>query len=150
MERKRLIQKLDALNVEELIQSGVVGTWSVKDVLAHLAHWEAGMQRWLRAARKGLAMNGPEKGLTWDQMTEFNQRIFEAHQDESLAKVMRYFHDTHTDFMKMVKDIPKDELLTNGYYSFTERKAVYDWLSQYAAHDRWAKTKIKAWMKARK
>jgi hypothetical protein len=150
IERNRLIDTLDRLTTEEFMKPGVVGTWSVKDVPAHLAHWEAGMPHWLQTARKRQAVTGPEKGLTWEQMTEFNQRIFEAHRDESLVKVMSYFHNTYADFMIMVEDMPEDELLTNGYHSFTEKKAVYDWLSQYAAHDRWAKTKIRAWMKARK
>lgn len=150
LERNKLIETLEGLSEEDFTRSGVVGIWSVKDVLAHLAHWETGMLNWMQTARQRQPVDGPEEGLTWRQMHEFNQRIYEAHRDESLPEVKQYFHDAHASFMKMVEEIPDDELLTRGYYAFTGKKSVYDWLGSYAAHDRWGREEIEKWLKERK
>lgn len=145
-ERSKLNELLKELPVDEFEKPGVVGDWSVKDVLAHLAHWEEGMLTWLKIARDGIDVTGPEEGLKWKDMKEFNRRIYEAHKNEPLEEVMQYFHLNHEKFLNMVKQISDDELLTNGYYAFTEKKAVYDWLNQYAGHDHWGREKIKIWM----
>jgi hypothetical protein len=52
-ERKRLDQNLARLSREAMLQPGVIGASSVKDILAHLADWEAHMPLWLEAARGG-------------------------------------------------------------------------------------------------
>jgi hypothetical protein len=39
-ERKRLESILMTLTPDQLIQKGVIGEWSIKDILAHLADWE--------------------------------------------------------------------------------------------------------------
>ena len=34
------------------------------------------------------------------------------------------------------------------HYTFIGKGAVYDWLSAYAGHDRWAKAHIRKWRQA--
>ncbi len=146
-ERKRLEQNLAKLSQEELLQAGVVDEWSVKDVLAHLADWEAHMPVWMAAARSGDPVAEIETGLGWKQFDAFNQRIYARHCDQGLEDVLAYFHDTHRQFMEMVAAMPEDEMLARGRYAFIGKGAVYDWLSAYAGHDRWAKAAIRKWMK---
>lgn len=148
-ERKRLEQNLASLTPEEMHIPGVVGEWSIKDILAHLADWEAHMPIWMDAARSGDPVAEVEVGLSWKQFDEFNQRIFERHKDQALIDVLAYFRSTHQEFMQMAEDMPEDEMLERGRYPFIGKGAVYDWLSAYAAHDRWAKTHIRKWIKTR-
>jgi hypothetical protein len=147
-ERRRLEQNLAALSPDDMLRPGVVGEWSVKDVLAHLADWEAHMLVWVEAARSGDPVESPDPGLTWEQLGVFNQRVYEAHRDQPLEDVLEYFHSAHRRFMDMVEAMPEDEMLTPGRYAFTKRGAIYDWLGAYAAHDLWGKTEIRKWMKA--
>jgi hypothetical protein len=146
-ERKRLEQNFSHLSHEQLLIPNVVGKWSIKDVLAHLAHWESKMPVWMEAARKGEDVSTPDEGLTWKQLNIFNERVYQAHRDQTLAEVLQYFHNTHHEFMAMVEAMPEDEMLTPGKYAFIGKGTVYDWLNAYAAHDRWAKTHIRKWMK---
>lgn len=148
-ERRRLEQNLASLTPEDMLLPGVVGEWSVKDVLAHLADWEAHMPLWVDAARKGDPVGEIEEGLSWKQFDDFNQRIYLRHRDQPLDDVLAYFRSTHEGFMKMVEDMPEEEMLERGRYSFIGKGAVYDWLSAYAGHDLWAKTHIRKWMKTR-
>ncbi len=146
-ERKRLEQNLAKLSREQMLQPGVIGEWSVKDILAHLADWEAHMPVWMTAARRGDPVAEIEAGLNWKQFDAFNQRIYERHCDQPLDEVLAYYHETHREFMEMVEAMPEGEILERGRYAFIGKGAVYDWLSAYAGHDRWAKTKIREWMK---
>ncbi len=146
-ERRRLEQNLEGLSRKEMAQPGVVNEWSVKDVLAHLADWEAHMPVWMEAARRGDPVTEMEAGLKWGQFDEFNQRIYARHCDQSLQEVLDYFRKTHEQFMAMVEAMPEEEMLARGRYGFIGKGAVYNWLGAYANHDLWAKTKIRQWKK---
>jgi hypothetical protein len=64
--------------------------------------------------------------------------------------VLDYFRSTHRRFMDMVEAMPEDEMLAPGRYAFTGKNTVYGWLSGFAAHDLWGKTKIRVWIRNRK
>jgi hypothetical protein len=148
-ERKRLEQNLAGLSQEDMLQPGVVNDWSVKDVLAHLADWEAHMPAWIEAARRGDPVAEIEPGLNWKQFEAFNQRIYARHRDQTLEEVLAFFHETHRQFMQMVEAMPEDEMLTHGRFGFIGKGVIYDWLKAYANHDVWGKNHIRKWMKQR-
>lgn len=145
-QRKRLEQTLARLSPEEMLRAGVVDKSSVKDVLAHLADWEARMPLWVNAARAGDPVASPDPGLTWEQLDLLNERIYQAHCNQSLAEVLGYFRTAHEQFMLLVLEMPEDEMLTRSRYDFTGKDAIYDWLESYAKHDEWGKQKIREWM----
>lgn len=148
-ERARLEATIAGISPSAMLQPGVVGAWSVKDVLAHLADWEEHMSVWLDAARRGERVNGPEPGLSWRQMNEFNRRIYEAHRRQRLEEVLDDFRTAHSRFMELVATMPEDEMLERGRYQLTGTKALFDWLSQYAEHDAWGSRRIGEWIAAR-
>ncbi len=148
-ERARLEAMVASLAPAELAQPGVVGEWSAKDVLAHLADWEAHMLVWLAAARRGEEVKGPEPGLTWHQIKEFNRGIYEAHREEPLSEVLAAFDAAHRQFMAMVAAMPEEEMLARGRYKLTAGEALYEWLVAYAQHDAWGTRRIGDWVKAR-
>jgi hypothetical protein len=147
-ERRRLEANLARLSREEILQPNTMGEWSFKDVLAHLAHWEAFLPDWIAASRRGERVETPAPGLTWKDLGVLNQLIYEAHRDQSLEDVLEYFRATHTRFMALVESLTDEEILTPGYYAFTGGGSLYDWLNAYAAHDLWGKSKIRQWLKA--
>jgi len=148
-ERQRLEASIATLCRDDMLRPGVVNAWSVKDVLAHLADWEAHMLAWVKAARNGDPVASPEPGLTWNQWDVFNQRVYERHRNQPLAAVLRYFRNTHRRFMAMVEAMPGEEMLTRGRYDFLGKDTIYKWLGAYANHDRWGKTAIRKWLKSR-
>ncbi len=148
-ERARLEELVASLPTGEMAEPGVVGDWSVKDVLAHLADWEAHMLVWLEAARAGQAVAGPEPGLSWRQIKAFNRRLYERHREETLAAVRTSFREAHERFMTMVAAMPEEEMLARGRYALTAGDALYDWLLQYAQHDAWGTKRIGDWAQAR-
>jgi hypothetical protein len=146
-ERRRLEANLARLNREDIVRPDTMGEWSFKDVLAHLAHWEAFWPDWIAASRRGEEVETPAPGLTWKDLHILNQRIYEEHCDQPLDDVLEYFRSTHTQFMALTESLTDEEVLTPGFYAFTGGGSLYDWLNAYAAHDLWGKKKIREWMR---
>jgi len=53
-QREAFLEAIDALSDEQLEQPGVVGDWSVKDIMFHLTLWEAELVKLLWQAAQGL------------------------------------------------------------------------------------------------
>ena len=149
-ERRRLESNLEGLSDEALASQVIFGTWTVKDLLAHLAEWEARMPVWMAEARAGRREITPDEGLTWGQLDEFNRRVYNKYRDMPPAEVRAFFHRAHQALMDMVEGMPEEEIITSGVYAFTGKGAVYNWLVAYAEHDRWGKTEIRRWRKSQK
>ncbi|MGD8586077.1 MAG: ClbS/DfsB family four-helix bundle protein, partial [Chloroflexota bacterium] len=67
-ERRRLEQNLELLDEAQMLRPGVVGDWSVKDILAHLADWECRFLGWYRAGQRGEVPETPAPDLSWSQL----------------------------------------------------------------------------------
>ena len=147
-ERRRLEQNLARLTPSDMLQPGVVKSWSVKDVLAHLYDWEARLPVWLETARRGGPDDCPDPHFSWRQIDQLNEHIYLAHRDQSLDSVLQAFRETHRRFMQVVEAIPEDEMFTPSFYSFTESASILDWLHGFANHDLWGKKKIRQWLKS--
>lgn len=146
-ERRRLEANLSKLTPEQIIQPDVVGKFSIKDVLAHLAEWESFMPGWVEASRRGENIAEPN----WKETDILNEQIYQKHKDKSLDEVLAFFRDTHQHFMAMAEAMPEDEMLTPARYTFLGGGAIWDWLSAYAAHDLWGKKHvIKAFLREKR
>jgi hypothetical protein len=150
-ERRRLEQNLAKLSQADMIQPGVVGEWSVKDILAHLAEWEQLFLDWYAADQRGETPHPPAPGLTWKpkDLDILNRQIFEKHRGRSLPDVLAEFHNTHERFMTTVQAIPEKDVITKARFAWIGKSALYHWLTAFASHDRWAKTKLLKWSKTR-
>jgi len=149
-ERRRLEQNLAKLNQEDMLQPGVVGEWSVKDVLAHLADWEQRFLDWYVADQRGEVPHPPAPGLTWKRqdLDTLNQQIFEKHHDRPLPEILAEFRDTHERLIATVQVMSEEEIATPGRFAWIGKAALFSWLTGYANHDLWAKTKVREWIKA--
>ncbi len=72
-ERGKLEAILVTLKPEQMVEPGVVGEWSVKDVLAHLVEWEQMALGWYRAGLRGETPDLPAPGYKWNQTPQLNQ-----------------------------------------------------------------------------
>ena len=125
-ERRRLEANLARLGRADIVRPDTMGEWSFKDVLAHLAHWEAFFPDWVAASRRGEEVETPAPGLTWKDLDILNQRIYEEHCDQALDDVLEYFRSTHTRFMALAESLADEEVLTPRFYAFTGGGSLYD------------------------
>ena len=147
-ERQRLESNLSALNDEEMVKSGVIGDWSIKDILAHLVDWEQRFLGWYQAGLRGEVPETPAPGLTWNDLDELNLRIYEQNRERSLQSVIQEFNRSYNQVLETVKAIPEEDIFPVGRYAWTGKANLAGYiLANTANHYRWAKTGIRKWLR---
>ncbi|MFW9810015.1 MAG: ClbS/DfsB family four-helix bundle protein [Candidatus Thorarchaeota archaeon] len=148
IERRRLEKNLTSLSDTDMMEPGVVGEWSVKDILAHLFDWEQRFLGWYEAGLRGEVPETPAPGLKWSQLRILNQRIFEKYQDRALSDIKKEFQSSFEKVLETVNDIPEKDLFKIGRYQWTGKDTIGGFiLANTANHYRWAKSRIRSWMK---
>lgn len=125
MERANWTALLLEIGVSRLADPGVEGDWSIKDIVAHLTHYENAVADWLTALLNGAPKPPAEfAGLSMD---ERNALIYERHHTRSLAEVLA---DSERAFKRSIDVVRRlrDEQLHD--LEFTRRFGV-----DYSAHD---------------
>lgn len=145
-----LMAQIDRLTAEQLCEPGCVGTWSAKDVLAHLAAWIKMFLGWYAADQRGERPATPAEGTTWGDLPTLNQRIYEAHCAQPLAEVRSGLAAAHREVCALLRQLGDEELFQPNMYTWTGRST----LGAYAAsctgsHYLWARTEIRKGLKAK-
>jgi hypothetical protein len=146
-ERRRLEKNLSDLSDQEMLETGVVGDWSVKDLLAHLVDWEQRFLDWYQAGLRGDVIQIPAPGISWRELNKLNQLIFEAHKDQPLDEIKADFHASYQQILQTVQAIPEEDFFTVGRFAWTRESNLAAYiLANTANHYRWAKDQIRAWV----
>ncbi|HMB23722.1 MAG TPA: ClbS/DfsB family four-helix bundle protein [Anaerolineales bacterium] len=149
-EGKALEQLLAGLSLAQMTQPGIVGEWSVKDVLAHLLEWQCMVLKWHTAGLQGKVIPIPAEGLNWSQIPQLNQRIYETYRDTPLADIQKEFKSLHKKTLSTIQSLSDEELFTRGHYAWTRNNTLGTYfVSCTSSHYNWARTNIKKGMKAK-
>ena len=146
MEHDFLMRALAGLTVDELITPGVVGTWSVKDILAHITTWEQRFLGALAIVERGETPAWPEAGYTWDDLDDLNARDYQANQARPLAAVWVAFERSYAELVARIVALPEAALITPGTYAWTEAHPLWRYLDANAGeHYREHAEQIRQW-----
>jgi len=148
-EHQTLDALLNTLTEKQMVQPGVCGAWSVKDILAHLHEWAQMVLRWYRAGVRGADVKTPASDLKWSETPILNQRIFEQYRDVPLADVRALFAASHAEIRAAVIAIPEEELITPRFYRWTKSSLLLSYfVSATSSHYQWATKEIRRWARA--
>ena len=149
-ERKALEEFLSTLTSDQILQPGILGSWSVKDVLAHLTEWEQMFLGWYQAGLRGQNPEKPAPGYKWSQLPQLNQQIYEKYHDQSLRDVQKSFRSSYRKMLKTIQGISEKELFTRGHFAWTEKNALVAYIiPNTSSHCRWARTEMYKGMRGR-
>lgn len=123
-EYARLEGLVKDMGEDELAAPGVVGQWSVKDILAHLTAWNRLLPGWLEAARIGATPIMPSEGYTWRDMDRLNAAIYHANKDSAWDKVINEFREAHQRVLHEVEALSEDELTNPQRYNWMGGKPL--------------------------
>jgi hypothetical protein len=101
LELKRVI---DRLSDADLTRPNPIGTWSGKDVLAHIATWEALAIEVVQAMDAGQPEQWPD--MDDDRLDALNAELIEPWSRAPLADVLDYFESTHFTLMDLAERSP--------------------------------------------
>ncbi len=103
-----------------MLEPGVEGDWSVKDVIAHVSTYEDWMAQLLEAG-------GPNIPHMTDTMSqdETNAWVFEQNRDRSLDDVLALSHRSFDRLARAVEALSPEDLVSTGKFEWARGKPVY-------------------------
>ena len=126
----------------ELTAAGVVDEWSIKDVMGHIAFWDARAALTLRAATAGKPQDIPKgEGDNW--VDEWNEREYLARKDKSFKDIRGEWITSHENARNALDETPESVL----HVQFGPGKVIdYFAGDTYTHYDEHA-DQIKSWLR---
>ena len=147
MDRQDLLKRLDkawnlfresyaGLSESQLIQSGVTGNWSVKDIIAHVTWWEEETLKHLPLIVNGV--RPPRYSAKYGGIDAFNAMMTEQKKTLSFSDVLRQQDETHRRLIVYIQSLPEEQFTRE---TRVRRRLRLDTYNHYPKH---AKA-IRAW-----
>jgi hypothetical protein len=124
-----LAQSYAGLSESRLLEAGVSGLWSVRDILAHVTTWEEEALQYLPV----ILANGkpPRYSITHGGINAFNAEMTRQKKDLPLAKVLEQFESTHRRLIDLVRSVPEDQFARETRF---RRRLRADTYGHYPQH----------------
>ncbi len=142
--RERLEATIAGLDEADMARPGVVGDWSVKDVLAHIAAWEAE----LVTALWYITLGRRPRLADIRNVDSWNARRYQENKDRPLDRVLADYHGIYTQLLQRVDKLSDDELNDPGRYDWTQGRPLADVIAENSyAHEEEHAAQIEAYRK---
>jgi hypothetical protein len=113
----------------DLLRPGVVGTWSVRDIIAHVTTWEEEALKHLPGIVTG--RRPPRYSVTYGGIDAFNALMTARKKDLPLAVVIRQQAAVHRKVLALIARTPEKELASGTRFRNRLRLDTY---GHYAVH----------------
>jgi hypothetical protein len=117
------------LSDAELLEPGVTGAWSVRDILVHVTTWEEEALKHVPLILQG--GTPPRYSVAYGGIDAFNARTTEEKRNLSLSQVRRQLETTHQRVIDLIVRVPEDHL---GSESRFRRRVRLDTYGHYPKH----------------
>lgn len=126
--REAMLKAIQGLGDEAMHEPGVIGDWSIKDILIHLSLWEAELVTLLWQARQGrkptTAQLGPET------VDELNASWHLMHKDRALERVLDDFHAVRHQTARRVDGFTDQELADPDLFPWLDGEPLEHWIAE--------------------
>ena len=151
MKRERLYEWLESrwrelhgafegLSDDVLLEGGVVGPWSVRDVLAHVTTWDEEALKALPVIVEGGRV--PRYSTLYGGIDAFNEEAQGKKLGLSLGQVFAEMEETHQSLMSYLDGVPDAAFATEGRFLRRLRQDTYGHYREHAEQ-------VRAWREKR-
>jgi len=145
-ERAAFEAALAGLTAEQMTAPGVMGEWSVKDILGHVAMWESRLVTILYSIERGVA---PKMLHGQAEVDKVNAESFTEQRERLLDRVLADFHAVHIQLIKRLDLIKERDLTAAKRFEWMEGEPLEklvagDTFEHYAEH----RPAIETWRKS--
>ena len=143
-ERENFIEAIDGLSDEAVLEPGVVGDWSIKDILFHICMWEAELVKLLWQAAQGLPPSAVFfSGLSVD---EINAAWMAEGQARTYDQVWDDFQAVRKQTVRRLSAFNDKDLNDPERYTWLKDHPLSDWIAENSfGHEKEHTAQIKAW-----
>jgi hypothetical protein len=140
MKKQRLLNKLEqawesfkesyaGLSDDKLVEPGVTGDWSVKDILAHVSWWEEEALKHLPEILQGV--QPPRYSVAYGGIDAFNAQMTERKRSLPLTEVREQLDKTHSRLVEYIQSVPEEQFTSETRF---RRRLRLDTYSHYPIH----------------
>jgi hypothetical protein len=126
---------LEGWDEERAARVGVNPRWSVKDVLAHIAAWEAEGSDVIARLRAGQDVPNFDRGL----IDGFNAAAVEERRERTFAELRAEYDEAHRRVVAALEGLPEEVDESSREYRFAEIVAVIHPAHHAAQIEEWRK-----------
>jgi hypothetical protein len=118
------------LSDSQLTEPGVIDTWSVKDILAHVTKWEEEALKYLPILITG---GRPPRYIQYGGIDAFNAQMTEQKGSLALSDVLAQLDETHRRLLDYIRSVPEEHFTRETRF---RRRLRLDTYSHYPLHAR--------------
>jgi hypothetical protein len=142
--REDFLDCIQNLPDQELETPGVIGTWSVKDILVHLTRWEAELVTLIWQAVKGITPTTAH--FNQKDVDDINESWYQESRNRPLERVMDDFLGVRNQTIRRVKELSQSELSDPEYYAWLNGRPLWEWIADDSfEHEAEHAEQIKVW-----
>jgi hypothetical protein len=147
--QQELVDLLSDLPDEALLEPGVVGDWSIKDILAHLTQWEGQVVTLLFQAQRGV-----DKPTTAhfgkESVDELNQRWQAAGKERPLERVWDDWLGVRKQTIRRVGEFSEQDLNDPRHFAWLDGFPLWHWIANDSIeHESEHADQIREWLDQR-
>ncbi len=143
--RAAMLTALEGLSDDAMLRPGVVGVWSVKDILAHLTAWQSELVTALSQ------LDNPKRVpeiIKIDDIDEWNEEQYRVNARRSLAVVRDDFQGVHKHLLKAVEELDDDTLENVRKFPWMEGEPLWYLIAENGYwHEEEHADQIRRWRK---
>ena len=117
------------LSDSQLLEPGVTGTWSVRDILAHITTWEEEALKHLPLILEG--GNPPRYSTKYGGIDAFNALMTKQKAGLSLSDVLKQLDEVHGRLLDYIRRVPEEQFTVETRF---RRRLRLDTYSHYPKH----------------
>jgi hypothetical protein len=125
-----LQESYTGLSDPQLMEPGVMGEWSVKDILAHVTTWEEEALKYLPLILTG---GRPPRYIQYGGIDAFNAQMAEQKWETALSEILRQLDETHRRLIDYLQSVPEEHFTRETRFRHRLRLDTY---SHYPMHAR--------------
>jgi len=140
MKKQQLLNKLEqawtsfkdscaGLTAQQMVEPGVTGDWSVKDILAHVSWWEDESLKHLPHILQGV--RPPRYSVMYGGIDAFNAQMTELKRSLTLSEVQEQLDETHRRLIEYLCSVPDEQFASE---TRLRRRLRLDTYSHYPIH----------------
>lgn len=140
MDRSQLLKRLDKAWVDfkasyaglaeaELLEPGVTGNWTVRDIIAHVTWWEEEALTHLPLILDG--GRPPRYSVKYGGIDAFNAQMTAQKKSLSLSEVLQQQADTHRRLIDYIQHAPEEQFIHETRF---RRRLRLDTYGHYPKH----------------
>ncbi len=137
---------LAPLDEAQMTTPGVIGDWSIKDILAHMSAWQHRLLAWLYAARhnEDPTISGPD---SVEEMDRLNEQFYKENKSRPLADVLGDFRSSYLQIVEAVQAMREEDLIDPQRFAWLSGDSLRqlvagDTFEHYQEHQQ----QIEAWL----